>query len=219
MQQAMNGYASKAFTFATAIALAFALMLTLGAGQAHAYSYLKHMAKANGTIAVSYDSGCEITLWSNSNAKPKAVKVSNKSLAKVNVEGGCISIYPKKTGTATLTYYWKHKTHTVKIEVHKYQNPIASLTIGGKQYKAKFAKKRWCDLGCLTGKKTAPRGTLKVKGAKNWQVKNIMVYNGDIKSGSKITKAMDFVNVTMYNKKTKVVEEVCLDWGPGTWVG
>ena len=167
MERTMNGYMGKVFALATAIALAFALMLTLGAGQAQAYcGYHKHLATAKGTIAISCGNNgdiSEIELYSNANAKPAAVKLSKKGVVYLSVSKGSIYMEPKKPGTTTLTYRWNHKKHTVKIKVYKYQNPFASLTIGGKQYKSKFSKRAYAYIGSLSGKKTAPTGTLKVK--------------------------------------------------------
>ena len=54
-----------------------------------------------------------------------------------------------------------------------------------------------------------------MKGATDWQVKKTWIYGGDkvIKNGSKITKNISDVGVRLYNKKTKVTEEIWLDWG------
>ena len=194
---------------AFAMAIALMLLMTMGAGQAHAST----LAGGKGTVAISYEKGSsQVILKSScSNAKPLAVKLSNKSVARVSVSGGQIVVTAKKPGTTTLKYRWNKKNHTVKIKVYKYQNPLKSLTIGGKQYKSKFAKHSVVALGSKI-----PSGTVRVTGAKNWKVKEIS-YGYDVsirlKNGSKLPKrSMGFLWVTVYNTHTKVTEDLSLGW-------
>ena len=102
---------------AFAMAIALMLLMTMGAGQAHADTVYKSLAGGKGTVAISYEKGSsQVILESScSNAKPLAVKLSNKSVARVSVSGGQIVVTAKKPGTTTLKYRWNKKNHTVKI--------------------------------------------------------------------------------------------------------
>lgn len=69
-----------------------------------------------------------------------AVKSSNTSVARVEVERGYLRVYYYKPGTSTISCKVRGKKISSKITVHKYQNPFKSFKIGKTDFKSKFNK-------------------------------------------------------------------------------
>lgn len=83
--------------------------------------------------------------------KPKDIKVSNQSVAKITCvkeKKGSYRFYvtPKKAGSVNLTYKLGKVTHKVKVSVRKYINPYKKITINGKDITSKFKKTNVCNL-------------------------------------------------------------------------
>ena len=224
----MNGIALKRggramVVFACAVMIAVAVLMADGYGQAHAYaSAAQSLSHPNGTIAISVQKSGNQTVafytTSNSTKKPRNVKLSNKNVAKAQVQPGLIMVTMKKPGAIKLSYRWGGKSHTVTIRGYKYANPVKSLKIGGRQYAKKFSQTSVANLGSLSEKGTCPTGKLQVVAAKNWKVKKIMVSTPQktvsVKNGVKIScaKTNKEVLVCLCNSKTKVTQWVSLGW-------
>ena len=125
---------------------------------------------------------------------------------------GFLGLTFKKAGTATVSYKWKGTTHTVKFKVYAYANPLKSFKVGSKQFVSKFKKSAVGYYGPYYG------GKVVVSSAKNWTIKKILTLGEagtkTIKNKTKIKKGkVDFVIVTLKNKKTQVVQKVSLNLG------
>lgn len=132
-----------------------------------------------------------------------------------------IDIVLKKAGTTkvsfTLTKGKESKRYTVKVTVHKYENPVKAFKIGKKNYAANFKKKSYL----FSAKKIS--GKITITAAKGWKVKKIQKNSINNKGTQKFTTLKNGKNytftpfsqliVTCQNKKTKVVEKIFLQVG------
>lgn len=121
----------------------------------------------------------------------------------------------KTTITAVVSCEGKTYTQTLKLTVKKWVNPLKTLKIGSKSYKAKFEK-----TDVYYAKKNFSKKKLTVTPAKNWKVTKIRGFftNSNtqkltkLKSGSKISfkQPPAYIKITCKNKKNGNVEVVRL---------
>ena len=128
-----------------------------------------------------------------------------------NVTSGYLEIFGKKPGTSKLSYKYRGKTHTLKVQVRKWQNPFLSFKIGSTENKAQFKKYE-------SGSSATLRGKVKIKLAKNWVLLDIRTNYGtkSVKNGSKVDLDDGTLSAIVMNKKTKAVRAFYLD-SPTSW--
>lgn len=106
--------------------------------------------------------------------KASSLKSSNTSVATVkqtkdSIRGGYnLIVQLKKSGKTTVSFKYKSKTYKKTVTVHKYSNPISSITIGNKKVSPSiFNADRSVNLKYSTYAGKKAKVTFKLK--KNWQ--------------------------------------------------
>ena len=197
-----------------AVGMVVALCLALVPGKALALEDISASNPGNTRyVPVLYDKGygynvCDPYSWTYciDLSKASGIRINNLTYEKDEDLG--YLLWPKKPGKASVSYKLKGKQHTAKFVFVKYKNPMKSLKIGKKQLAKHFKR----DCTWYPGKTL--KGKLKVKAAKGWKLVRI-VHNGKkVKNGKKITfRTDDDLCLVFKNKKTKVVQRICVGWG------
>lgn len=94
--------------------------------------------KKNDNKYLAYVSGKVTLLKSSSSSKAKLAKSELKNDGKTET---ILYVKPKKVGTSTLSLKVKSKTYKIKVNVKKYQNPLASVKVGNKTLNMSKLKK------------------------------------------------------------------------------
>jgi hypothetical protein len=141
-----------------------------------------------------------------------------------------LSFTAKKAGKANIilsgytTNGTKKVTYKCKFNVVKYTKPIKTLKLGGKKIKGAFDRHP-DDAGYNTKKKTLK---LEITPASGWTIKKIQTYSSSrVVTTDPIKRTVknkgnikifangnydEYLNITMYNKKLKMTEELCLSF-------
>lgn len=144
------------------------------------------------------------------------VKSSNKSVATVKAENGTIFVTIKKPGKTTISVKTAKKTYKCEYTVSKYENPLASVKVGGTTIKgSSFNKNAVVNLkySKYANKKTAVKFNLK----SGWKVLSVeYVRKGwarseTVKNGGKVKVAGGSgfaVSAYVVNEATGIMESV-----------
>lgn len=155
--------------------------------------------------------GIRVGDWSYS-GKVTKVHSNNKKVVSAKDEsdegnGSCLGVTFNKPGKAKVAYVWKGKKHVVTFVVKKYQNPVKSFKVGGKEYASKFKKIPYYNDN-KRAKKGWYKGIVSVKAAKNWKLKGIYLDSDSdedtkkIKNGKKVVLGDGLLRAALVNKKT-----------------
>ena len=181
-------------------------------------------------VAASPDGTQEVEVLSIINCSKKSeiknLKSSNNQVVKVEAKDGYVrAVYGKNTGTATISCKVRGKKIATKFIVKKYQNPLSSFKIGSNQFSGKLNHTTAYTVRNFKGQK---KQTITWKARKGWKIKYYFVscktkagyvskmYTGNALKSSVTLKNITFgpydhlINVTCYNSKTKVTDEVKL---------
>ncbi len=186
-----------------AMCLAVLMVITICPQQVEAASYKVQYNKLETLTCYSAATWYNV-IWTNGKAKITKVKIGKKSLANVSITADKqgITVNPKKAGTTTLKITVKNgsktKTHSIKLKIYKYENPLSSFKISSKQYKNDFKTSTFSH---TTKPKKTKNVKLNVKAKKGYEITSIRYtyYKAD---GTTVTKTLkNGKNFKLYNKK------------------
>ena len=154
-------------------------------------------------------------LKSSSSSKAKLAKSELKNGGKRET---ILYVKPKKVGTSTLSLKVKSKTYKIKVNVKKYQNPLASVKVGNKTLNMSKLKKTSnykLSYAQFAGKKQK----ISVKMAPGWKLEEMYYMRKTcqktetVKNGSSVLikggAGFEF-HIVVTNKKTGQLETVDL---------
>jgi len=198
-----------------AACMALLLAMTLGVGTASAGGYARPLDQA------VKDKGVKTFYFPGKTYKDgnvldfegtKSVKVLkfDKKFVKAKVVYGDLQITLKKAGTSNVVIKYGKKKCTLKIKAYKWQFPLKSLKVGGKDYKAKVKKALyggWCYYTPINGCSVANK-TVKLSLSKGWKA---TINNGETKNGGINTS--DMLNIHLEFTKANWP----IEFGLGNW--
>ena len=171
--------------------------------------------KKNDNKYLAYVSGKVTLLKSSSSSKAKLAKSELKNGGKTET---ILYVKTKKVGTSTLSLKVKSKTYKIKVNVKKYQNPLASVKVGNKTLNMSKLKKTSnykLSYAQFAGKKQK----ISVKMAPGWKLEEMYYMRKTcqktetVKNGSSVLikggAGFEF-HIVVTNKKTGQLETVDL---------
>lgn len=163
------------------------------------------------------------------------VKCSKKELLKASIytytyEGwtspDLLLLQPKKPGKVTVTCKYKYKgkvySEKIRIAIYKYENPVTSLKIDGKELRGKFNKK----LRIKHKFKNLKKAKVVINAADEWKIQSIhcngegnnkykfKIFETDVQTYTVTYKQswkIKSITVNMVNMKTGVVEPIIIN--------